>query len=192
MAWYYRVPVVRDEEGIRPSVDPPYTVVQYLDDDTCVVKVPEPIDALEPLSAIDLDKLVTSPVHKILKIVDKLYGFKNIDGVISVGIDREGIICLRKEETFEVKYTDEEGNIVRIEPRTRIKLIRPPCDRVLAIRNGRLVVLDRTGEGWKEPTITITDPKTGETKEVPDPDPEIPVVGGGSIRFSEIVTSFVE
>jgi len=187
--YFYRVPVVEDEEGRRPDCPPPLSVIEYLDDNTVIVRRPERLSGATELTTDELNMLVKNPIHKILDIAGRLYGFVNREGIVQVGIDRDGIICLRAVETVKIPVAvDADGNVLETREVQRVKLTPPPFDRVLAIRDGRLVVLERTEGGWRIPTIQVVDEQTGEVREVEDPDPEFPVATGGTMRLSEIKT----
>lgn len=211
MVYYYRVKVVKDEEGIRPDCEPPFSVVQYLDDGTVIIKRNEPIEGLEPLTEDELNELVTNPIFKLIEVVGKVYGFRAKDGIVQVGIDEDGIICLRKEEYVEVPVAmDAEGNIIEKRKVKRVKLIRPPVERMLAIRNNKLVVVEEATED----KLNELEERKAELKRMLDegriteeeynmemaklprveggwlvyehPDTEVPVVGDGTIKLKDI------
>ena len=214
--YYYRVPVIEDEEGRRPDCEPPYSVVEYLDDETVIVKRPEPIDGLQSLTDEELNGLVKSPVFKVIEFAGKRYAFRPIRGAMRAGLDRDRIICLREEEEVEVPVAmDAEGRVLEKRKVKRTKLHRPPVDKMLALRNGKLVVVE---EATEEKVFELEQRKrqlalqleNGEiTKEqydeemaklprveagwlvYDDPEVEYPVVGGGKAKLKEIKTRWV-
>ena len=137
-------------------------------------------------------RIVKTPLWKVIRIGDKAYSFKPVEGATRVGIKPDGTICLRDVETIKVpKAVDAEGNVLEVREVPRTKLIEPLCDVCFAVRNGRLELVRKTEAGietiaWWENGRWLKVDEEGNVVDASDI--EFPLAdGSGTMRLTDVI-----
>ncbi|AGK61520.1 hypothetical protein Asulf_01542 [Archaeoglobus sulfaticallidus PM70-1] len=145
-----KVKVVRDEEGIRPDCEPPFSVVEY-GEDYAIVDTPNEVG--EPATWDE----VKNPIFKKIVVGDRAYSVGGrIRDTTPVYLDNMGRLCLKKMKKIAVQRIIEEENIIVPDEIERPEFVSAP-ETPLAIRNGQLGVYIRDEMGNE---VFTTDPET--------------------------------